>query len=164
MAIEIVYTVSDNAGKEATTSIKVAGEPTLAGLTGFGAGFATALNNLIAGVIRNAVAYILPSTSTLTSNLISSFSDVKHIAKFSFLTLGGTRVKVNIPAIAEVAIGAYSSLSLNQAQADVAAFITAMEDGINIGGTIIQPCDIGESSITDTIFANEGAKNSGARR
>jgi hypothetical protein len=53
---------------------------------------------------------------------------------------------------------------LNQAETNVAAFIAAMETGIAVTGGTISPCDIGESSIVDTVFAREAFKNSGARR
>jgi hypothetical protein len=164
MAIEIVYTVEDASGDQATTQIRVAGEPTVAGLNGFGAGYATALNNIIAGIIRSAVAFLKPAFSSLTGNLIGADSDVEHIGKFEFVALNGQRVKVNVPCLAEVTIGATTSDSLDQAQVNVAAFLAAMETGIGVTGGTISPCDIGESSISDTVFAREAFKNSGARR
>lgn len=164
MAIEIVYTIEDASGDEATTQVRVAGEPTIAGLNGFGAGYATAVNNIIAGIIRSAVAFLKPAFSSITGNNIGALSDVEHIGKFEFVALNGQRVKVNVPALSEIALGATTSDSLDQAQVNVAAFLAAMETGIAVTGGTISPCDIGESSISDTIFAREAFRNSGARR
>jgi hypothetical protein len=164
MPVEIVYEIEDADGDTGSTSVRVGGEPTIAGLNGFGAGWATALNNVIGGVIRSAVAYLLTDISGLVGNLIGANSDVEHIGKFEFLTAGGNRVKVNIPCLDEVTLGATTSDDLNQAAPSVAAFLAAMENGISVSGALIQPCDVGESSIVDTVFAREAFRNSGKRR
>lgn len=164
MAIEIVFQVQDASGTKGTTSVRVAGEPTLAGLAGFAVGWANALNNLIAGKIIGAAALIKANISGLTGNTIISVSDVEHVGKFEFLTAGGNRVKVNVPALAEQLLLATTSDDLNQSETNIAAFIAAMEDGINVGGALIQPCDLGEDDVVATIFAREAFRNSGARR
>lgn len=164
MAVEVVYTIQDKSGDEATTSVKLATNTPIASVNGFAVGFATALNNIIYGKIISAAAYILASISGLANNTIAAVSDVEHIGKFEFLTQGGDRVKVNIPALGENGVQAWGSDELNQAETNVAAFIAAMENGIAVTGGTLSPCDIGESSIVDTIFAREAFKNSGARR
>lgn len=165
MAIEIVYEVEDRSGDKATTAVKVGGNQVVANITEFAAAYATAVNAIIKGIIRSATAYFFPDISGLTGNVATPFSDVEHVGKFEFLTADGNRVKVNIPAIDEQLVEATTSDSLNQSQTDVAAFIAAMENGIAVsGGGTIQPCDIGESSLIDTIFAREAFRNSGARR
>lgn len=164
MAVEIIYTIEDASGDQATTSVRVGGTPTNAQINGFGAGWATALNNIIAGKIIQAAAFVFANISGLTGNLMSNNADVEHVGKFEFLTVAGNRVKINIPALSEIALGATTSDSLNQANANVAAFIAAMEDGVAVTGGVIQPCDIGEDDITEVIFAREAFRNSGARR
>lgn len=164
MAVEVVYTIQDKSGDQATTSVKLATGVPIALIQGFAVGFATALNNIIYGKILSAAAYILASVSGLANNTIAAISDVEHIAKFEFLTQGGNRVKVNVPALGENGVQAWGSDELNQAETNVAAFIAAMETGIAVTGGTISPCDIGESSIVDTVFAREAFKNSGARR
>ena len=161
---EMVFEIEDASGDKASTSVKVDAATTVTLMTGFVQGFATALNNIIGGKILSAAAFLGVDISALTGNLIDGDSDVEHVAKFEFLSSGGFRVKVNIPAMDETTLFATSSDSLNQAQTDVAAFIAAMEDGISVTGALIQPCDIGESDLTNVVFARESFRNSGARR
>jgi hypothetical protein len=164
MPIEIITTVEDRSGTKATTSVKVLDASTIAQLLAFAPLWATALNNLIFGKIISMVADVLGSTIGITGNAGTINSDVEHIGKFQFRTVSGTRVNVNIPALDEAAVSAYSSDTLDQANTEVAAFIAAMETGIVTAGGNIAPCDIGELSIIDTVLAHEAFKNSGARR
>lgn len=164
MAIEIVYTIEDRSGTKGTSSVRIADDPTIAGLKGFAESWATMINNLTLGKVLSAVAHLLANITGLTSNTIAPSSDVEHLGKFQFITASGIRMNVNIPALAEAAVGADTADELNQAQADVAAFLAAMEDGILVGAATIQPCDIGEEDIVGTVFSREGARNSGARR
>lgn len=163
MPIEIVYDIEDASGDHATTSVKVGDSTSATLLAGFATGFATALNNLIGGIIRSAAAFLRVDPSSLTGNIVGVNSDVEHIGKFEFLTETGFRCKVNIPSLAEVTIGTTTSDVMNQAETNVAAFIAAMEDGVSVTGALIQPCDVGEGDITDVVFAREAFKNSGAR-
>lgn len=164
MAIEIIFEVEDKSGDKSTTQVRVAGEPTITGLNGFGVGWANVLNNLIAGKILSAAALVKAAVSSLTGNNIGALSDVEHVGKFEFLTSAGQRVKVNVPALSEIVLGATTSDSLDIGQPNIAAFITAMETGIAVTGGTIQPCDVGEVSIVDTVFAREAFRNSGSRR
>lgn len=163
-SLEVVYEIEDASGDKASHSLHLYDAVTAAQAQSFSNGYATALNNIIAGIIRSAFAYLKPSVASLTGNLVGTLSDVEHVGKFSFLTEEGIRVLINVPALAEVTIGTTTSDTMDQAQVNVAAFIAAMEDGINSGGALIEPCDIGEGDITDVIFAREAFRNSGARR
>lgn len=163
MAIEIIYTIEDSSGTKGTTSVRVEDDVTVAGLQGFGAGWATALNNLIRGKILGAVAHLLCNISGLTLNTITGGSDVEHLGKFQFVTATGVRVDCNIPTIAEFTVEADVNDEMDVSQVDVAAFISMMEDGILVSGATIQPCDVGGVSLTSLVFAHEGARNSGAR-
>lgn len=164
MAVEIIYTIEDRSGTQGTTSVRIGGTPTNAQLNGFGAGWATALNNLIAGKILGAVAAIIANITGLTGNTVGTASDVEHVGKFEFLTDAGDRVKVNIPALGESLVNAFDADELDQGDAQVAAFITAMTDGIAVTGAVIEPCDLGEGDIVDVVFAREAFRNSGKRR
>ncbi len=164
MAIEIVYTIEDSDGDKGTTSVRVADGVTLAGLTGFAVGWATALNNLIRGKILSAVAHLLCNITGLTSNVVAELADVEHLGKFQFITAAGVRVDCNIPALDELNADADVQDELDQSLTPVANFISAMEDGISVSGALIQPCDVGGDSLVSLVFAREGARNSGARR
>lgn len=164
MAVEIIATITDASGDTSTTSHKV-NDPVLVGaLTAYGIAWASLLDDLIHGVIRSVNAYVKASVSSLLNNTIIGTADVEHVAHFSFLAANGLSVDVNIPSMNEAIIDASTSDTLDQADLQVAAFITAMETGIAVTGGTISPCDIGESSITDTIFARESFRNSGSAR
>jgi hypothetical protein len=164
MPIEIIATIRDRSGDEATTSVRVPSSSTYAQLGAFAVGWATALNNFIAGKILSVVAYDKPTVSSLTNNTLLDAADVEHIAKFSFLTVGGKRVLFNVPAMNEVTLSSDDSDALDQAVPATAALIAAMLNGIATVGGTISPCDVGEESLTDVLFAREAFKNSGARR
>lgn len=164
MAIEIIAEIADATGDKSSTSVRVLSSNTLAQVNGFTVAWVQALDALIAGVIRSVAAFLHVDISGLTGNLVGDSSDVEHIGKFEFRTSSNLRVKVNVPALSEIALGATTSDTLDPAQAQVAAFITAMEDGINAGGALIQPCDIGGDDLSQLVFAREAFRNSGARR
>lgn len=164
MPIEIIATIRDRSGDEATTSVKVPESATIAQLTTFAVAWATALNNFIAGKILHMIGYDRVTTSTLTNNTLLDAADIEHVAKFSFLTIGGSRVLFNVPAMNEITLSSDDSDSLDQAVPATAALIAAMLTGIATTGGTISPCDVGEASISDVLFAREAFKNSGARR
>jgi len=164
MPIEIITTVEDRSGTKGSTSVKVLDTATLAQLNAFAPLWATALNNVILGKITSVFANLIGSTFGITGNTGTVDADVEHVGKFQFRTATGNRVNINIPALDENAIAAYSSDTLDEAAPEVAAFIAAMETGVTVTGGTISPCDIGEQSIVDTLFAREAFRNSGARK
>jgi len=160
----LVFEIEDASGDKSTTSVQLVNTTTVVNATGFAVAFATALNNLISGIIRSCAAFLGVDISALTDNLMSDTADVEHIGKFEFLTDGGNRVKLNLPCLDEILVGTTTTDAINQSQADVAALIAAMEDGINAGGALIEPCDVGEDDIVSVVFSREAFRNSGARR
>ena len=163
MPQDIILTIEDKSGDQATASVRV-NEALIADIVTFTAAWATAVNNVIFGVIRSAIAHIVVQTNLLTGNTMVDTADVEHVGKFVFEAINGQRVLINIPTLNEAAVLAHASDNLDQAEPEVAAFIAAMVSGIAVTGGTIQPCDIGESSINEVIFAREAFKNSGARR
>lgn len=164
MAIEIIAQIADATGDESTTSVRVLDTNTSEQVQGFSVAWVQALDALIAGVIRSVAAFLRVDVSGLVGNLVGASSDVEHIGKFEFRTTSNIRVKINVPALSEISLGATTSDTLDPLQANVAAFLTAMEDGVNAGGALIQPCDIGGDDISQVVFAREAFRNSGARR
>jgi hypothetical protein len=164
MAIEIIAQIADADGDQASTSVRLADSATIAQANGFAVGWSQAVDAVIAGVIRTVLAFLRVDISALTGNLVGALSDVEHIGKFSFRTEDGIRTLVNVPCLAEITLGTTTSDVLDPVQVNVAAFITAMEDGINAGGALIEPCDIGEGDIVEVVFSREAFRNSGAKR
>lgn len=164
MPIQIIYDIRDRRNKSASTSVRIADSNSEAQTVGFAAAWADAIDNLIGGVIRGAVALLGVDISGLVSNVASSTSDVEEIAAFEFLTSNGvTKVEVNIPAILETLVDNDTG-EMNLSAAAVAAFVAMMEDGITAGGALIQPCDVGSDDITVLRYARERSRNSGTSK
>lgn len=162
MPTEIIYTVEDRAGRTATTSVKLPSVEPKTRVQTFHEAFVSALDDLIGGVIRSAIAVLQIDISGVTGNLEDPDSDVEDVGAFEFVTAEGNRVKLNLPAVDELFVD-NSSGNLDQTDSQIAAIITMMEDGIAVTGGTIQPCDIGEDSIVGTLFARERFRNSGKR-
>jgi len=161
-APQIIYTVIDDNGERGTTSINVPTGFSIAQLGEFGAAMATLLDAILSGKVEGADFCVGVDVSALLSNLAGLNGDVEEIGAFQFETVGGFPVSVNVPGILE-AVVASGSDDLDQADLDVAAFITAMETGIVVTGGTISPTDVAEDSINTTIYARERFRASGKR-
>lgn len=162
MPIEIVYDIRDRRNKKASTSVRIV-NATEAQTDAFANAWADAIDNLIGGVIRGAAALLKVDISGLSSNVASSGSDVEEILECDFRTAAGNKVIVTIPGILETLINNDTG-ELNQAAPAAAAFIAMMEDGITAGGTLVQPCDVGNEDIVSTRYARERSRNSGTSK
>lgn len=160
---EIVFTIEDRRKKKATTSVKVLDSFAEAAVTGFAQAWADAIDNLIGGVIRSAVAILGVDISGLTSNTATNDSDVEEIASAQFETAEGQIVEVNIPAILETLV-VNETGQLDEAAPQVAAFLDMMIDGITVNATLIQPCDVGDTDIIKHNYFRERSRNSGTRK
>lgn len=163
IAFQVVYTYTDDSGDSATQAIDIPTTFSLAQYTEFGRAMAALLDDMVHGVVTSAELSIAVDISSLTSNALVADSDVEELGSFQFSTTEGRLVNVNIPAIDETLVLAGSD-SIDQSAAAVAAFIAAMENGIVTAGGTIQPSDVNEIDITDTVFAREAFRSSGKRR
>lgn len=160
---QVIYTVVDDSGDTATTAVDVPTTFSLAQFTEFGVGMAELIDAIMGGVITNAGLRINVDLSALTANTTTPDADAEEIGDFQFLTADGYPVDVRVPCIEE-ALEAANSDDLDQGQAAIAAFITAMEDGIAVTGGTIAPCDRGEDDIVATVYARSELRNSGKSR
>lgn len=163
MPIEIVFSIYDRRGKSGTTSVKIGDGNQKANTEGFAAAWADAIDNIIGGVIRSAVAILGVDISALTNNVATSSSDVEEIASFQFQTENGIPVEVNIPGILETLV-VNESGNLDLTAPQVADFVALMEDGITVSSTLVEPCDVGNDDITGLVYARERFRNSGSRK
>lgn len=162
MTLEIVYEIRDRRNKKATTSVRII-DATEAQTDAFANAWADAIDNIIGGVIRGAVALLGVDISALVGNVAATGSDVEEIAEFDFRTALNTKVLVTIPGILETLVDNDTG-DLNLAAPQVAAFVTMMEDGITAGGTLVQPCDVGNDDIVSLRYARERSRNSGTSK
>lgn len=160
--VQIIYTVGDEDGDDATTALFVPNTFSLAQYTEFGAGMASFIDAVLDGRVESAAMAFSVDISALSLNVIGASSDVEEIGAFKFTTVEGFPVKVNIPALDEGFVGVGSD-DIDQSAPAVAAYLTAMETGIAVTGGTIAPCDVGESSIAVTNYSREKFRSSGRR-
>jgi len=159
---QIVYTVADENGELGTTSVNIPTGFSLAQYGEFGSAMATLLDKILDGRVESADICFFVDISALTNNVAIATSDREAVGAFQFRTAQNTKVYVNVPTLYELKVGAGSD-DLNQADADVAAFITAMETGIAVAGGTISPCDVGELSVDQIVYARESFRASGSK-
>ncbi len=162
MSTEVVYDFRDKRNKSASTSVRV-GSDARGNVEAFASAWAQAIDGITNGVIRSALALMRVDISTLTGNVAADTSDVEEIAAFEFKTTGIPKVDVNVPAILETLVDNDTGEMILTASA-VAAFITMMEDGLTVGGTLISPCDVGGLAITTLNLARERSRASGTNK
>lgn len=162
MAHEVITTYRDDAGKTATASYFVAEGLTLSQILE-GIRLGAQIIDAVTSAVLTVVTFIQNlDLSGLASNLALSNSDVEELAAFAFTPNGrptGSSV-INVPGLLE-GLTISGSDDLDQADPDVAAFISAMEDGIATTGGTIQPCDVDENDLVSASYARLEHANSG---
>lgn len=129
----ILYTITDAKGKASTTVINVAGTESLADVRIFAQQAALLINDLITGAItRIGIALTVDLPGGLRVSPLAG-ADVEEGARFQFRTDGGNFTGMRIPTFAEALI-ASAGTSVDTTDTDVAAFVTAMTDGIELSG------------------------------
>lgn len=161
-AIDLTYTIRDNKGKDATTSVKLDPGASLVDCQEFAEAQATALDAILYGRVQGAQVNVPVDVSGLTTNLSSGADDVENIGSFQFRTADGRPVIVNIPCFDESMVVAGSD-GINQSNPAVAAFLAMMTNGLSVTGGTIIPCDVGEDDIVTVDYARERTRASGKR-
>lgn len=152
--LAVLYSVRDSKDQVSTFEINIPTSVTLAQATGFAQGIATLVNAVTTGVLTRVgivVGVTLPGgirVAALTN------SDVEEGAKFQFNTLGGYKTGFRLPTFLETLI-ASNSRAVDLEDSDVAALVNAIEDGLTITGTLIQPTDGRSDDITALVSAKE---------
>lgn len=165
-AYSVIYSFRDAKGKTSNTEVNIPTGLTLANMTIFAQEMAKLINPLISGVITRiglAISVALPAG--LRSVPVST-SDVEEGGKFQFGTAGGYYTGMRIPTWLESLVSAGSD-DINTVSSDVAAFVAAMLNGIDltaaspIAGTgTITPTDGRGDDITALVNAKEQFVNS----
>lgn len=163
MAIDLVLYVEDDAGNVSTTALPFSASFSLPQLIEGGQAFAVLIDAVINGRFRGADLCVNVPIGGLTDNTTTGGSDVEEVAAFEFVTINGNRVKLNVPGMTDLDTLPGSN-DLDTTEADVAAVIAMMEDGLAVTSGTIEPQDIGDEDIVDTIFAREHFRSSGRRR
>jgi len=154
IAFEVVYEFVDASGDRAESAVKIPTTFSLPQYTEFARAMATLVNNIVGGIVSRAGLRVAIDVSGLTGNVVDSSSDVEDVGAFQFTTAAGRPVRVNIPGINESKVLAGSD-DLDVVDADIAAFVTAMESGIAVTAGTIPPTDVAEDDIDTLVFARE---------
>lgn len=156
LAITCRFDTIDNKGKTSFTKVRIPTGFALADMLDFAVQMAQLLANILTTQITRAgicVSLDL-STSTIKANPLSG-ADAAQKGFFGFATgVTGFRTRMRLPAFNETLVNAGSD-TIDQSDTDVAAFITAMEDGIVVTGGTVSPTDNRENDIVSTDYARE---------
>jgi hypothetical protein len=148
----ITYSLIDYKGEKSSTRVKC---PTGLDLADLGL-FAIELGKLMIPLINGNFAGISYTINLDLADLgsqgeITSGADVEEGARFSFDTAEGLMTTLRIPTFDEALIDG-NTRNVDTADTDVAAFITAMTDGIDLvgvgGSGTVQPSNVHGSDIS----------------
>lgn len=165
MALSVFIRVRDAGGgdKPGTSiiSVEIPLATTPANAIAFARGLTTFVDPLTEGLIEAAgVTFEVDLAGLGLDTVASALADVQERAIFAFRTAAGKLKRIGIPCFLETLFNGAGALdTVDTADTDVAAFITAMEDGIDVtafGGTgIVAPVDTNNSDLATFESANQ---------
>lgn len=132
--------VLDADGDTSTFALNFPNIFSLTEVIGFATGFIPLVDAIIHGCITEAgvtVSVTLPGGIKLTPD---ANCDVQHGAQFAFRTENAYVTGFRLPSFMP-ALFAAGSKNVDTEDLDVDAFLDALRDGIDVGGTMIQPSD-----------------------
>ena len=156
LAVSVRLDFTDNKGKTSSTKLRIPTGFSIANYIAFVQQAAQVIANMTSGRITRAGFCVgLDLSGVLLKANPTSLSDIAQKGHFQFATdATGFRTRLKVPAINEALILAGSD-AIDQADAGMALFIAAMEDGISVTGGTIEPCDSRDNDIVSTDFARE---------
>ena len=141
-AVSLNFTVIDAKGKSAITKIRVPTGFSVSQYAEAAVALAQLVGNLSDGALTDVSVSLPLSLSGATIRAVAlGIADVAEKALFVARTaISGLFTKFFFPTYNEVNTIAGSD-TLEAADADVAAMVAILEDGINVSGTIVRPRD-----------------------
>lgn len=151
----IYFNVEDDGGDTSMIEIPFKSTTAITDLPKLVPAFAALLNPLIQGGLKNAGFRVeIGGSPGSWGPLPGALSDVQEKAEFVFKTassVGNFIKRISLPAIIDSIIGTHTK-QVDLTDTDVAAFVTAMEDGVDLtsagGSGVVQPCDVHEDDLT----------------
>lgn len=167
MAFVILYSIQDEKGSTSTTEVNIPGVTAFTDAVLFAQEMGKLINDLITGAItRIGIAFIVDLPAGLRA-APTALSDVEEGARFQFATANNFYTGLRLPTFAEGNIVA-GTQTVDEVDADVTAFVTAMVSGIDLTGVggsgTIQPCDKREEDVTRLETAREQFLSSRGRK
>lgn len=156
MAINIQLAIGDAKGDVSTVTIPIPSSTSMNDAYLFAQEIAKLVEPLVNGTLRSLrVNFEVPFTPWAVA---SSIADIQEKARFSFRTVGNFLKSISLPTILE-SIFTPGSAQVDTSDADVAAFVTAMTDGIDLTGVggsgTIEPSDARDADLTSLEAAVE---------
>jgi len=157
MPIYLTFTVQDEKGDQSVIEIPVPEVTPLTDIPYLLQAYADLLDPIVQGGLVQAAARVI-STVTGWDSLAAAGSDVQEKASFAIRTAGGYIKRLSIPTILESIFSA-GSPDVDLGHTDVAALVTAFEDGIDLSGAggsgVIEPCDSRDDDLVNVEQAHE---------
>lgn len=160
MPLNVYFNIQDATGEVSTVTIPIPASTALTNIPGTVLAFAQLLAPLSDGGLVSAGVQVQVDVSGAWGATALLISDVQEKAEFAFRAVNGFLKRLNIPAFPE-ALFVPGTSQVDVTEASVAAFITAMEDGVTVNATVIQPTDIHNNDLVNNEYAVE---NWGRRR
>lgn len=158
----LYYTIQDSDGDTSVVEIPIPTTTAVANLIGAVTAMAGLINPLTNGGLVAAGVRLEVDLSGTWGPVAALIADVQEKGEFAFRGENGFLKRLNIPAFLETLFtGAGSTKQIDLGDTDVAAFVTAMEDGFVVGGATIQPVDVRGDDLETLEYAVE---NWGKRR
>lgn len=141
LAIAVRFDFQDEKGKTSFTKIRVPTTLSIGQVTQFAVAIAQLISNISQCQITNVSTTFAIDLSSLTLKAgATALADIAQKGYFAFSsTITGFFKRLRIPTFDETKVNAGSD-TIDTVDADVAAFVAAMEDGIAVTGGTIQPC------------------------
>lgn len=159
MPFAILYSFRDDKGKVSTTTINVPSAEAFADVVTFAGNVAALIDPLISGQLtRIGVAFTVDLPGGIKT-APTAVADVEEGARFQFRTAGNFFTSLRLPTFLDALVNPGSD-AVDLTDPDVDAFVTAMTDGIDIGGNLVEPCDPREDDIGTLEFAREQFQSS----
>ncbi len=149
MAIGLNFTVRDDKGAISRFTVNLPAGTSFDDVTLFAQQLFPLVDPLVNGAITD-VSVNLPIDGISLQTTAALTSDVQEIGQFVFNAVGGFLKRIGLPTFSELKVLA-GSAQIDQTDPDVAAFITAMVDGIDLTGVggsgTIQPSDYRDADL-----------------
>lgn len=159
MPITLFYNIIDAKGLISRVEIDIPSATTLTNVVTLIPLVAELIQPLVSGGLQSAGFTVEVDVSAGFGVVAQLVSDVQEKAEFVFNTVGGFIKRLNLPTVLE-SIFVPGSAQVDTSDADVAAFVDFMTDGIT-AGALIQPVD---SRNADILTLRAARENWGKRR
>ena len=153
MAINVYYRIADAKNDTSTVMIPLPSTVAITDLNDYVTDLAAIIQPLVNGTLLEAGFAV--GVSVVPWPIAAGISDVQEKARYVFRTAGGWLKSLSIPTVLE-SIFSPGSREVDTSDPDVAAFVTAMVDGITVASTNnIEASDRREDDLTNLVQATE---------